>query len=151
MIHDKLENIAIYRGLGPGFATAIDWFAAQDLPALAEGRIALDGERVYALVQRYSTEERSARSYETHRNYADIQLILAGREIIAYRQAEGLEPLSPYDEAKDFASWRLEGGLDLLLEAGDFSIFFPQDAHAPKIAPEKPAPVAKIVVKVRLD
>jgi len=150
MIHDKLGNAGTYAGLGPAFARALAWLGGQDLPSLAEGRIDIEGDAIYALVQKYRTEERSTRSYETHRRYADIQLIAKGRETIVYRQAAGLSALSSYDEARDFAAWRLDGGIDLLLEEGEFAVFFPQDAHAPKVAPAAPAEVVKIVVKVCL-
>ena len=39
----------------------------------------------------------------------------------------------------------------LPLGQGKFQIFFPQDAHAPGIAPDSPAPARKAVIKVRLD
>lgn len=150
MIHDRLLNAAAYEGLSPAFQKALSWLAGQDLASLPEGRIELDGDRLYALVQKYRTEERAKRSFETHRRHADIQVIVKGRETIVYRQAEGLSALSAYDEAKDFAAWKLEGGVDLVLEAGEFAIFFPQDAHAPKVAPVAPADVMKVVVKVQL-
>jgi YhcH/YjgK/YiaL family protein len=150
MIHDKLENAAVYEGLSPAFGKAIAWLAGQDLPSLSEGKVEIEGSDIYALVQKYKTEERSRRSFETHRKYADIQVIVKGRETIVYRQAEGLSEISAYDEAKDFSAWKLEGGLDLVLEAGEFGVFFPQDAHAPKVAPEAPADVMKVVIKVKL-
>jgi len=163
MIHDRLENAATYSGLSECFGKAFVWLSAQGkggLAALTEGRISIDGDDIYALVQAYETEAREKRSYETHRRYADIQLVLAGRETIVYRQfgagtvlAPGLAPLealSDYNEAKDAASWRLAGGIDVVLEAGEFAVFFPQDAHAPKVASPTPSPVRKVVVKVRV-
>jgi YhcH/YjgK/YiaL family protein len=165
MIHDRLENAAMYSGLSERFRKAFAWLSGQGkegLAALAEGRIAIDGEDVYALVQAYETEAREKRSYETHRRYADIQVVLAGRETIVYRQAgqetagrgtgpAPLEATSDYNEVKDMAGWRLDGGIDVVLEAGEFAVFFPQDAHAPKVASPTPSPVRKVVVKVRVQ
>ena len=170
MIHDRLENATMYSGLSERFRKAFDWLSGQGregLAALAEGRIAIDGEDVYALMQAYETEAREKRSYETHRRYADIQVVLAGRETIVYRQAAPgtaapgtavpgtgpapLEATSEYNEAKDMAGWRLDGGIDVVLEAGEFAVFFPQDAHAPKVASPTPSPVRKVVVKVRVQ
>lgn len=165
MIHDRLENAAAYSGLSERFRKAFAWLAGQGkegLAALAEGRMAIDGDDVYALVQAYETETREKRSYETHRKYADIQVVLAGRETIVYRQAGAattkagtalapLEALSDYNEAKDMASWRLDAGIDVVLEAGEFAVFLPQDAHAPKVASPAPSPVRKVVVKVRVQ
>lgn len=150
MIHDKLENAAFYENLSPRFAAAFGWLAATELAGLAEGRIAVEGEEVFALVQRYRTEGRAGKSYESHRDYADIQVLVRGRELVAWRCAEGLAESSPYDPAKDQAGWKLEGGLDLPLEAGEFAVFFPQDAHLPRLASGDPAEVLKIVVKVRI-
>ena len=164
MIHDRLENAATYSGLSEGFRMAFAWLADQGmegLAALPEGRISIDGDDVYALVQAYETEARGKRSFETHRKYADIQLLLAGRETIVYRQLGAgtvllpglppLEALSEYSEAKDMAGWKLVGGIDVVVEAGEFAVFFPQDAHAPKVASPAPSPVRKVVVKVRVQ
>jgi biofilm protein TabA len=150
MIHDRLENAAFYSGLSPRFEAAFAWLAANDLPSLAEGRIAIEGDDIYALVQRYRTEGREGKAYETHRVYADIQVLVRGRELIAWRPADGLEEAQAYDPAKDFAGWKDSGGVELPLEAGDFALFFPQDAHLPKLAAGEGAEVMKVVVKVRV-
>jgi YhcH/YjgK/YiaL family protein len=35
--------------------------------------------------------------------------------------------------------------------AGEAAVFFPEDAHAPKLALSTPEPVLKVVVKVRVN
>jgi YhcH/YjgK/YiaL family protein len=37
------------------------------------------------------------------------------------------------------------------VDAGQAALFFPSDAHAPKLAVAAPGPVRKIVVKVQLE
>jgi biofilm protein TabA len=150
MIHDGIKNAGTYRPLSPAFERAFAWLASHDLASLEDGRFDIDGDEVYALVQSYTTEDRAGRDFETHRRYADIQVLVSGVEIIVYRQAEGLCPVLPYDGGKDFASWRKDGGMDLVVQSGEFAVFFPEDAHAPKIAAVSPERVKKIVVKVRV-
>ena len=68
----------------------------------------------------------------------------------------GLAPLSAttgietYNLAKDIASLTTSAGRLFEARPGEFFIFFPDDAHHPGIrADASPAPVKKIVVKIR--
>jgi len=84
MIYDSLTNAALYRGLGPRFTLAFDFLAEFD-PATPPGRISLDDDNVYALVQSYQTITAASRPFEAHRAYADIQFVAEGEEIIGDR------------------------------------------------------------------
>jgi YhcH/YjgK/YiaL family protein len=104
----------------------------------------------YALVQAYVTKQRAEGKYEAHREYIDVQLILSGREIIAIEPLAVMHQhpcLSPYvpDIELFIAN---DDGEDCLLEAGDFVILRPEDAHMPGLAADEPSPVRKIVIKI---
>ena len=150
MIHDKLEYASLYEKLSPGFEAAFRWLAATDLSSIPEGRVDILGSSVFATRYRYTTASRSGKTFESHRDFADLQVILKGREIMVYRQVEGLEPETDYDASKDYASWKQAGGLDLCVESGEFAVFFPQDAHLPKIEVSGPEEVEKLVIKIAL-
>lgn len=151
MILDTLPQWRRYAALNPRFAQAFA-FLEQATPGIADGRHEIDGDAMFALVQRYDTRE-AVGQLEAHRRYVDVQCILRGREVIQWAPLASLgEPTRPYDDVKDAAFF--SGDADLVpvrLAAGQFAILFPDDAHAPCCAWAEPEPVIKIVVKVAVS
>ena len=151
MILDSLPNFALYSELSPRFSAAAYFLATNDLSALPEGRIEIDGDDVYANVQDYATHDDAADRYEAHREYADVQVVVSGTERIGIAaRTPCLDVVEPYDEKRDIEFVRAEGGL-VPLRAGQFLVIFPHEAHEPGVHPASgPANVRKVVVKVRL-
>jgi len=117
----------------------------------ADGRMELDGDRLYAMVQSYHTRPgRENPRFEAHRRYTDVQFVLAGFELCGWAPLARLSILTPYDEARDVLFGRVDAADSVLLPfpAGRALVFHPWDAHAPCLAAAEPAPVRKIVVKV---
>jgi len=150
MISDSLSHSDRYAGLHPGFAAAFKFLRA--LPANpTDGRHEIDGELLFALVQSYTTTPAPERKLEHHRRYADVQFLFAGEEIIEHAPLEGLKVDTPYGAEKDFGLLRDPARRSaVILRAGEFGIYFPEDAHKPGCSIHAPAPVRKVVVKVRL-
>jgi biofilm protein TabA len=128
--------------------------AAQTLASLPEGevrRVDLDGERVYALLQHVSTRPREQQQLEAHRQYADVQFVLRGQEVIEVAPLDGLTVTQPFDAARDVALYAMpEEGTRLLMESGSCAILFPSDAHAPLQARGGGGQAnRRVVVKVR--
>ncbi|MGQ9778953.1 MAG: YhcH/YjgK/YiaL family protein [Bacillota bacterium] len=119
-----------------------------------DGRYEVEGTDLYPLVQTFATAPSESKEYEAHRRYADIQLLLEGREAIHWAPVAGLLRLSqPYSDEKDVAFfYSPEGGAgaSLSLVPGLFAVFYPNDAHKPGCVWDGPCPVKKVVVKVRL-
>lgn len=114
-----------------------------------DGKIALDGDHVFALVQSYVTEAVSAKKFESHRKYIDVQYLFQGEEIIRYAPIEQLTLSTPYNVEKDFMLYDLiPHDTSLLLRVGQFAIFYPEDGHVPGCLVTSPAPVRKVVLKV---
>lgn len=148
MVSDRLDNAALYHALADGLAAGFRWLAAFD-PATPDGRHEIEGERVYALVQRYDTAPAAGKRFEAHRRHLDLQFVAAGRERILHHPAAGLEVETPYDAASDVLFFRdPPASTSLLLGAGDFAVLFPGDAHKPGCMAGGREPVTKVVVKV---
>ena len=79
MISDLISHAPHYHTLGPRFAAGLKWLSDFS-PDTADGRYDIEGDRVFALVQSYTTVPASEKKYESHRLYADIQFIAAGAE-----------------------------------------------------------------------
>lgn len=148
MVIDQIANVHLYQRLGPWIARALDFIRDTDLASLEPGRLDLDGDRVYALVSGYVSKRQEEGRWEAHRRYIDLQCVVSGSERIGYAPL-GRLAAGPYDEAKDM-TW-LEGSGDfLVLEPGQFMLLWPGDAHMPGMAFGEPAPIKKVVVKIRL-
>ena len=144
MIIDRIENAGLYSGLGERIALALASLKTPREP----GRYELDGTNVFALVQQYQTKPMAEGKWEAHRKYTDVQFVVEGVERIGWAPVSKLTVTEPYDETKDIAFYKGNGDF-VTVPAGYFVILYPEDAHMPGIAVDKPSPVKKVVVKVR--
>lgn len=150
MICDRLANAAWYRGLPRSLVQALDFLRESDVLSLSLGRHDLDGDRLFALVQEYSTRPVADCRWEAHRRYVDVQFVARGVERIDVANVADMRVVEAYDATKDVAFFAGEGDA-ITLRAGTFAIFAPQDVHRPCVAVATPEPVRKIVIKAQLD
>jgi YhcH/YjgK/YiaL family protein len=153
MIIDRLEHAHLYRPLGVEIARALDYLRQTALQNLDDGRYELDGDRLFAIVQRYRPRPIDQAKWEAHRRYIDVQYIVTGRERMGYSTLRDDTPVSqPYDAQKDLVFYDTTGDL-LEVPAGSFTIFMPHDIHAPGLTDEpaeKVGELCKVVVKCRV-
>jgi biofilm protein TabA len=149
MIYDTLAQAPLYRVLSPRIALGLDYIIRFD-PNTAVGRVALDGDNVYALVQSYQPTPASQRPFESHRSYIDIQYVAAGEEIIGFSPLNLLTVTAPHSAEKDVALYTGADDRPLFMRTGDFTILFPQDGHKPGCLWREPVTVKKVVVKIRV-
>jgi len=134
MILDRLECAPLYTAFGLRIAAALDYLARVDFARLPDGRHELDGDRLYAIVQRYRTKPAAEARWEAHRQYVDVQYVVAGAERMGWAALhDGLEVAVPYDPAKDVVFFDARGQF-FDVPAGHFVIFAPSDVHAPGLA-----------------
>jgi len=153
MIVADLDTIERQMPQTPEFREAIAFLRRPDLPDLPDGKIAIDGERVFAILQRYRTASLDAPEFEYHRKYLDIQYVLSGEEIIGWAPAAHMTPLFDYSDGQDVCIGLMQPGTwsPVRLAAGQLAVLWPEDGHAPRIAAGTPCLVRKIVVKVALQ
>jgi YhcH/YjgK/YiaL family protein len=149
MVTDRLINADLYRGLSPRIAAALDYVRATDFAAMADGKYPVDEDRMFALVQRYTSKPRSEGRWEAHRKYIDLQVVFAGIEEIGYVSNNQLTA-EPYDEAKDLIWLAGTAGQWVTLPTGHFTLLWPGDAHMPGIQVGGPSEVLKVVVKIAI-
>jgi biofilm protein TabA len=120
---------------------------------LQPGQIELDGKKVYVMIQAYETRPAGAEvRLEAHREYIDIQYVASGEEAMGWAHINSLQNPTAYNPEKDVWHGALPANSLTLVQvqAGQAAIFYPEDAHAPKLAVSQPAAVVKIVVKVHV-
>lgn len=148
MIVDKLENASLYFGLGERIAAGLRYLKENDCTKLPLGKQTIRGEQIFALVQDNTTKPRAEGKWEAHKKYIDIQFVASGDEEMGYANVNTLKVQKAYDEKDDYALFEGAGSY-VRVPAGNFTIFFPEDAHVPGSAVnEKPSAVRKVVIKV---
>ena len=157
MIFGRINQSHSYRALleHPVWQTA---FSALDTLTVDTplGITELNGEKQYLNVHEYETLPREECRFEHHRHTVDLQYIIAGGERIDWAPTWELEPDGDYLDHKDFQYLQPPGGQasdlsNVYLTAGYFAIFYPSDAHRPKINDGIYKGVYKAVVKIDLS
>lgn len=161
MIVDVLANWERYRSVNRRFAAAFEFLSRPDLVGLEPPergspnslRVPIQGDEIFALVQRYQPKPMHEAFWEAHRTYIDVQYVVEGAEVMLWAPLVTMNIVQDYDNARDFTKLapkaRAEASQELRVLAGMFAIFMPDDAHAPGILSDSlPGEVKKIVVKV---
>ena len=148
MIYDTLDHIDQYKTTHPGLYKALTILRDTDFSQMEDGRVEVEGKDLYYMLQSYESKANSNK-VEAHKAYADIQMVLTGKEKMGIAPLETMVRETEARSEKD--CWLYEGPVQYLtMLPGTFAILFPGDAHAPGLALENPEPVRKCVFKVKL-
>lgn len=149
MILDKLENAAMHSCISENLKKGFEFLKNTDLSTLEVGRYEIEGKNIFVLVSEYDSKEHQDCPLEAHLNYADIQYIVSGREAIGFASLNNQKVTIPYNPERDIVFFSGETS-PLILEAGMFAVFFPQDVHRPCMQINGPEKVKKVVIKLRV-
>ncbi len=150
MILDTLANIGKYASLHPHFATAFEHLQSLDLAALEVGKYDVDGDNVRVIVSNKNgmTAAESIAKFECHNQHIDIQLCISGKETMGYKSRnECTDQRGEYNPEKDVVFYNDAPTTYFDLVDNQFTIFWPEDVHAPMIGE---GPIKKLVVKVKI-
>ena len=149
MIYDTISNLKNYAALAPEAFEKLTAFLATLHADSEDGRTELLGKDLYVMVQRYNTHPFDENKVENHREYADVQLLLDGSEVIYYGTVDNLDVTMDYDAGKDCAFFRsgMETLTPLMLIPGNFTVFLPEEGHAPGCG-DPAKGVVKVVAKI---
>ena len=150
MIFCNRAELSHYRGLHQNLDRALDAVAELRPETLPEGKTVIDGERVFINRFHYETGDKAQALFETHFRYADIHLLISGREEIAIADAS-LHTETERDEAQDYQGTRGDAQCVCRLMAKQALLVFPGEAHRSGQAVEQSETVHKLVVKVWME
>ena len=148
MILDSLENHRVYWNLGAHFKTAFSFLEEQNISSLEAGRHTVEEDSVYVLVQEYKTKPKDQAVWEAHRRYLDVQYIVSGQEMMGHGHISAFT-IKKEDPGRDFIELIGQGNY-FNVQAGQFTVFWPHDVHAPGLIASVSKEVKKLVVKIRL-
>ena len=124
-----------------------------DSTALPAGNSDVQGKDIYVQVIDMNPKPVADCRPEVHRQYADVQFLVTGREQIGVavdtgRHKVGEDMLATrdllfYADVRDEAT--------LTMRPGSFAVFMPSDVHRPGGAIDGPEPIRKVVLKVRVS
>ena len=147
MICDAWTCLKAYTQI-PGLEEAAAFLQTAD--TLPCGEYPLSGGN-FVRIQEYETRPEEECRWEAHRSYADLQVILQGKEKIGWTPLEQAGEGQEYDPDGDiqFFKGNVKSSAVLVMERGVFALFLPQDAHRPCCADGCVSKVRKAVVKLR--
>ena len=150
MVIDTLNNCEIYYAFGERFKKAFEYLKNNDISKMELGRVDIDSDNVFIIVQEYTSKTIDEVKLEAHKKYADIHYVKEGFEYIGYVPIDRVgEPTTPYDPESDAEFYEKECELFPLL-ANDFAIVFPHDIHMPQKRALVPVQIRKAVIKVKV-
>lgn len=145
----NLDELKKYYAENPAyFEKAFEYYKNNDLLKLAPGKYPIDGEKVFATISEYDTQDPADRKWENHKKYIDIQILLSGKEMMGKAPYAEATPDVPYNETKDIEFRKVSNGKNYLAEPGTFFMFFPSESHMPNQNANGVAKVKKVVFKV---
>ncbi|PTY01068.1 YhcH/YjgK/YiaL family protein [Opitutus sp. ER46] len=105
---------------------------------------------VIAIEQAYETKPRPEGFFEAHRKFIDIQVLLAGDELMEVVDVAFAKEREAYQEARDLIVYEdVPTASRLRLRGGEAAVFFPPDVHMPSLrSGTAPVVVRKSVLKV---
>lgn len=152
MIFDNMKSMGLYYGCNSRFEAAAEFIKKAVAENYEVGKYVIDGDNLYASVQAYDTKPSAEGKYEGHHKYIDIQYIISGIEVMEVADIGKMTPKTDYNPEKDCEFYE-DATLParVIVQQGEYAIFFPHDIHKPGLAvDDTPAPVRKIVVKVKV-
>lgn len=132
MIYTKRENLGRYLGMSSSLDSAIRHLLSADLRQLHKGRNEIDGDEAFVNRFDYQTMPREQAIWEGHEKYADIHVLLSGREKIGVANVSSLKMTQRKPE-EDFVGYEGEVEVWFPMTTEDILIVFPEDVHMVKV------------------
>lgn len=157
MIMGNLNNLGEMKYLHPKLKTMLNYLKENNLTERENGRLEIEGDRLFINIEENEMAPKSERRPEAHRKYLDIQLVLAGEEAIGVAvnnsEANIQGITAEYSEERDIMFYtEVKEETMLNLYPGDFAVFFPEDIHRPRCVIEGTRGYSKkAIVKMRVE
>jgi biofilm protein TabA len=148
MILCSKDELHRYVSLHSRLPQAFSFLSRPDVAASAPGRVELDGDALYAIVNIQQGKTQPEATLEAHRRYIDIHYVLAGTERMGWKPlTECRSIVTPYNSEKDIEFLGEAPDNWCVVQPGMVALFFPEDAHAPMVSNDL---IHKIILKVLL-
>lgn len=124
----------------------IEFFAQANF---AEGRYELS-DACFINISSFQSRKDDPMQFESHKDYADIQVLLAGEELQYYHDKNALTIIQAYTPDIELYHSKDKSYLErILLYPNDFVVYFPGEAHGPGYSINNETDCLKAVVKLK--
>lgn len=124
--------------------------SSTNLDEQENGKIELLGEDVFATISEYQTKNVMTAKIEAHEIYADIQMVLKGKEQMGLVDKEDVEIVNSYNTSRDVEFYQSpKVKYHDAIERCIF-IFLPGEIHQPGLQDVNSKLVKKLVIKVKV-
>ncbi len=150
MILDTLEHLP--RHAIPYADQILAFLKSRDPLTVPDGEHEIDGRNLFVRVMSYEPKPAQENKFETHRLHADVQYMARGIELMQVCPTDQLKPITEYDAKGDFHFFTSNGCItDLCVRQGEFTFFYPGEAHRPSCLYQNTrCSVKKLVFKIRI-
>ncbi|PAE09278.1 hypothetical protein CHI12_03030 [Terribacillus saccharophilus] len=146
VIFDLIENLVEYNSLNPKIGNGLKKF--NEIEIDYNKRFEFDGG--YLFFQEGTTTHIDEGTFEAHKKYIDIQIVLDGSEYVAWAPIDQLEVDVAYNVEKDVV--RLNGNPEttMKINKGMAYICLPHDGHKALKYIDKATNYKKAVIKIEI-
>ena len=143
MIFDKLERLSVYFDSVPYLREICEELSGKDLSSIEIGTYYTEKSHVKYMVQSYETQE--SKKPEVHKKYADLQLVISGKERFDFASVSALP--ESFKEVDDIGFYSEDLSSSLVLGEGEAVIVFPY----PGLTADNTSAMKKIVAKIPME
>ncbi len=150
MITDNIKQLSRYAL--PYKDKIIAFLESRDPNLVDDGEHEIDGRNLFVRVMSYEPKPAEENKFEAHRVYADLQYVASGIELMQTAPNDQISPITEYDPIKEYQFYKAGGAInDLVVRQGEFTIFFPGEAHRPScLYKDQRVKVKKLVFKIKI-
>lgn len=152
MIFDEFKNLHRYSGI-PYLSEIEKYVKERDCTQVPDGEHEILGRELFVRVAEYFTGPASEKQFEAHLVYADLQLVVAGREVMDVSLETHPKAVTSYEKAPDIQFFKDTSEISsVTVSSGQFTVFFPGELHKPGChVNQAPGKVKKLVFKIRMS
>ena len=146
MVFGNIRDLKDFGYLEENVRKCFDYAREHDLLSYEKGSHPIDGDELFVNIVEYETTTPENRFWEAHRQYLDLHFMLRGPEQIDVNFIDNMEQ-KEFVEKDDFLPLEGEPNSHVVLNAGDFLLCYPADAHRTAVQVGAPATIKKAILK----
>lgn len=148
MIIDSLDKASFYfpdSPLNTRFKKAFTFLRQSYLSSLPPGEYILEEGLIKAIVKDDLHRGKENNPLEGHQKDIDLHYTIEGEDLLGWKDAWSCKPTMEFNREEDYVFFQDKPLFWFPLKAGQFCLFFPQDAH---VALGGEGKIRKVVIKI---
>ena len=150
MVFGNIRDRKDYAWLEDVVGKCFDYANTHDLLSFEKGSHTIDGDDLFVNIVEYETTNAADRFWEAHRQYLDLTSCSAAPEQIDVNFIDNMEQ-KEFVEKDDFLPLEGEPNSHVVLNAGDFLLCYPADAHRTAVKVGSPPPSKRRSLRSKLN